>query len=82
MGIDWFDGAVMNCTWEGPRLNDVLLHAGVDKVSDEDKQQQKHVQFASYGTETQDDSWYGGSIPFDRATDPDTDVILAVKVSE
>lgn len=81
MGIDWYDGAVMNCSWEGPRLGDVLLHAGVDKVSAEDKQKQNHVQFASYGTETQDDSWYGGSIPFERAMNPDMDVILATKVS-
>ena len=28
-GIDWFDGAIMNCIWEGPRLRDILLRAGV-----------------------------------------------------
>lgn len=26
-GIDWFDGAVMNCKWRGPRLRDVLMDA-------------------------------------------------------
>lgn len=81
-GIDWYDGAVMNCIWEGPRLRDVLMHgAGVDEVKSEVKSQQQHVQFASYGTETQNDSWYGGSIPFERVMDPEMDVILAVKVS-
>jgi len=28
-GIDWFDGAVMNCVWKGPRLRDVILAAGL-----------------------------------------------------
>jgi sulfite oxidase len=27
--IDWLDGALMNCIWEGPRLRDFLLRAGV-----------------------------------------------------
>lgn len=77
-GVDWNDGAMMNCAWEGPRLRDILLAAGV-----EDKQNvslSKHVQFASYGTKTQDDDWYGGSIPLERAMSIDMDVILAVKV--
>lgn len=30
-GLDWYDGAVMNCKWEGPRVRDVLLQAGVDE---------------------------------------------------
>ncbi|PGG98065.1 hypothetical protein AJ79_08997 [Helicocarpus griseus UAMH5409] len=29
VGLDWLDGAVMNCTWRGPRLRDVLERAGV-----------------------------------------------------
>lgn len=28
-GVNWFDGAVMNCRWEGPLVRDVLLRAGV-----------------------------------------------------
>jgi sulfite oxidase len=31
-GIDWYDGAVMNCVWKGPRLKDVILTAGVKDV--------------------------------------------------
>lgn len=81
-GIDWYDGAVMNCVWEGPRLRDVLmLAAGVHEVSAEAKEKQKHVQFASYGTKCQDDSYYGGSVPFERVMDPDMDVILALKMN-
>lgn len=80
-GIDWFDGAVMNCVWEGPRLADVLRDwAGCSEISQAQKEKQKHVQFASYGTETQDDKWYGGSIPLERAMNPEMDVILALKV--
>lgn len=81
-GIDWYDGAVMNCIWEGPRLRDVLIElAGSDEISSQDKAKQKHVQFANYGTKCQEDTWYGGSIPFERAMDPEMDVILAIKVS-
>lgn len=81
-GIDWYDGAIMNCVWEGPRLRDVLLElAGCNEINTQDKAKQKHVQFASYGSECQEDSWYGGSIPFERAMDPEMDVILAIKVS-
>ncbi|KAK5086492.1 hypothetical protein LTS08_004199 [Lithohypha guttulata] len=81
-GIDWYDGAVMNCVWEGPRLSDVLRElAGSDEVSQTERQQQKHVQFASYGTETQEDKWYGGSVPFERVMDPDMDIVLAVKMN-
>ncbi|PGH09801.1 sulfite oxidase [Blastomyces parvus] len=29
VGLDWMDGAIMNCSWRGPRLRDVLLKAGV-----------------------------------------------------
>ena len=81
LGVDWFDGAVMNCTWEGPRVRDILLAAGVkeDQVV-HDGVSPMHVHFANYGGKTQHDEWYGGSIPFDRAMDPDMEVILAVKV--
>lgn len=81
-GIDWFDGAIMNCIWEGPLLRDVLVEgAGVGEVSPGNRKKQKHVQFASHGTKCQEDNWYGGSIPFDRAMQSEMDVILAVKVS-
>lgn len=72
----------MNCVFEGPRLRDILLAAGVsqdDGVQNE-LRNAKHVQFASTGSKTQEDDWYGGSIPFSRAMDPGMDVILALKV--
>lgn len=80
-GVDWFDGAVMNCVFEGPRLCDILLAADVDEnESLQEGVRPEHVQFASFGSKTQEDDYYGGSIPYERAVDPDMDVILALKV--
>ena len=45
-GIDWGDGAVMNCTWKGPKLNDILNEAGIDLIMEETG----HVAFACYYT--------------------------------
>jgi sulfite oxidase len=82
-GIDWLDGAIMNCRWDGPRLRDILLRAGVRYDNGEDRSPRKeyHVQFASHSQKTPEEDWYGGSIPLDRALAADKDVILAVKVS-
>lgn len=74
-GIDWGDGAVMNCIWKGPRLRDVLLRAGVDMPG----RKQAHVAFASFQV-CQDDDWYGGSIDLNRAMRVDGDVIVALEV--
>ena len=80
-GVDWFDGAIMNCVFEGPRVRDVLLAAGVtDNQPLHEGKERKHVQFANLGGEVQEDEWYGGSVPFERVMDPDMDVILALKV--
>ena len=76
-GIDWGDGAVMNCRWRGPRLRDVLNGAGV-KVADPSK---AHVAFACHATETQHEDWYGASIPLERGMLPEGDVVLALEVS-
>ena len=75
-GIDWGDGAVMNCRWRGPRLRDVLLKAGVNEVGSD----KKHVAFACYHTEVQEDSWYGGSIELERGLNEGGEVILALEV--
>ena len=79
-GVDWADAAMMNCKWEGPWLRDVLRGAGVTLEPLQGSVQPEHVQFASYGGKTQQDDFYGGSIPFKRAMDKNMDVILAVKV--
>lgn len=78
-GIDWFDGAVMNCAWTGPLLKDVLEKAGLDL--EEGKWSEVHVAFACEQTATQDDAWYGASIPLSRAMDPEGGVMLALEMN-
>lgn len=80
-GIDWFDGAVMNCVWRGPRLRDVLARAGVHDSLMTEKGYSGHAAFACHETPCQDDSWYGGSITLERAMLEDGDCILALEAS-
>ena len=72
-GIDWRDAAVMNCQWTGPLLCDILKKAGVDS------KKAKHVVFDCRSVAVQEDSYYGGSIPLDRALRPEAEVLLALK---
>lgn len=73
-GIPWQDGVIANAKWGGVRLRDVLNHAGVKA------EENLHVCFASYATRCQDDEYYGASIPLDRATSLEDDVMLAYDV--
>ena len=75
-GIDWGDGAVMNCRWRGPKLRDILNKAGVNLRDVKNG----HVAFACYQTQTQNDTWYGGSIGLPRALRDDAEVLLALEV--
>ncbi|KAH0335676.1 ATP synthase alpha subunit vacuolar, partial [Aureobasidium melanogenum] len=76
-GIDWFDGAVMNCKWRGPRLKDILEKAQVILS----KEEKGHVAFASHAQTCQEDEWYGASIDLGRALEEDKDVILALEMN-
>lgn len=75
-GIPWEDGAVSNGRWAGIPLRDVLLYAGVKL---DPSSPNAHVQFANLD-KCQDDDYYGGSIPLDKALDEDGDVLLATDV--
>ncbi len=75
-GIDWGDGAVMNCKWRGPKLCDILNSAGIN-VQDV---KGAHVAFACYKTLVQGSEWYGGSIELDRALRGSADVLIALEV--
>jgi sulfite oxidase len=79
-GIDWFDGAVMNCKWTGPLLCDVLSAAGLN-VQD-DKWENAHVAFACYQTACQDDEFYGASIPLSRAMNRNSSIMLALEMND
>lgn len=80
-GLDWCDGAIMNCSWKGPRLRDVLLAAGV-RWTEGKVDGALHVAFSCYQTLCQDDSYYGGSVELERVMDPNAEVILALEVSK
>ncbi|KAF2743228.1 sulfite oxidase-like protein [Sporormia fimetaria CBS 119925] len=79
-GIDWCDGAVMNCKWSGPLLTDVLEKAGIDLSHEE--QQTAHVAFACHQTLCQDDTYYGSSIPLSRVLDPSSSIMLALRMND
>lgn len=81
-GIDWGDGAVMNCRWKGPKLRDVLLKAGVETGTGRTttSHPKMHVAFASQQA-CQEENWYGGSIELDRAMRDDADVLLALEMN-
>lgn len=83
-GIDWGDGAVMNCKWRGPRLRDVLMMAGGVKKGGEGEKgiEGLHAAFSCYQVRTQNDGWFGGSVPLERVLGREDggDVILAMEV--
>ncbi|KAK0898003.1 hypothetical protein LTR91_018496 [Friedmanniomyces endolithicus] len=79
-GINWFDAAVMNCKWTGPRLRDVLDRAGISL--DAHEKETSHVAFACNAATCEDDTWCGASIPLARALREDADVLLALKMND
>ncbi|GAM36342.1 hypothetical protein TCE0_018f05358 [Talaromyces pinophilus] len=82
-GIDWLDGAVMNCKWKGPRLRDVLIAAGVDVDQEAVKKEKKRfVAFGCYQVECQDDTWFGGSVELERCMSVEDEVILAWEMND
>jgi sulfite oxidase len=80
-GIDWLDGAVMNCVWRGPRLRDVLRAAGIGGELCGDKGYRGHVACECDLVPCEDCPTYGGSIPLARAMLDEGDCILALEVS-
>ena len=79
-GIDWLDGAIMNCKWKGPRLRDVLIAAGLNIDKEVEKMKKQFVAFECHQVECQDDSWFGGSVELDRCMREEDEVILALEV--
>lgn len=82
-GIDWLDGAAMNCKWKGPRLRDLLITAGVhlgQEGAEKKKKKKRYVSFECYQVECQDDTWFGGSVELERCMSLDDEVILALEV--
>jgi sulfite oxidase len=79
-GVDWFDGAVMNCIWKGPRLRDVLMSAGISSELRGEKGFKGNVACVCHEAPCQDAPEYGGSITLERALLEEGDCILALEV--
>lgn len=79
-GLDWFDGAVMNCRWTGPRLRDILNRAELSLSDDEQKR--AFSAFTCGEALCQEDTWYGASIELQRAMSNDAEVILALEMND
>jgi sulfite oxidase len=80
-GIDWGDAAIMNCKWKGPRLRDVLLHAGLS-LDSASSDRQFHVAFASYQGKCQDDAWFEVSVPLEICLQEEREAVLALEVGD
>jgi sulfite oxidase len=81
-GIDWFNQAVMNCRWSGPRLSTILQRAGItENMKDKKGGWKGYVAFACYETLCQDDTWYGAGVPLSRVMDEEADIILALEMN-
>ncbi|KAF8843678.1 sulfite oxidase [Paxillus ammoniavirescens] len=78
-GINWSEGTISNVSWTGAPLRDILIHAGVPEDSESYKG--LHVCFASNVAPCEQDSWYGGSIPLEKAMSESGDVLLAYEMN-
>ncbi|KIJ66890.1 hypothetical protein HYDPIDRAFT_26305 [Hydnomerulius pinastri MD-312] len=78
-GIKWSEGTISNVRWVGTPLRDVLLRAGVPE--DIESYEGLHACFASNIAPCEQDSWYGGSIPLEKAMSEDGDVLLAYEMN-
>jgi sulfite oxidase len=93
-GIDWFDGAILNARWRGPRLRDVLLKAGLQwdeipaKSSTANRENMegqepdsRHVAFACHVQPCSEEDWYGGSTELWRIMADNSEAVLALEVN-
>jgi len=78
-GINWSEGTIANVRWAGAPLRDILLRVGV--TDDSASWEGLHVCLASNIAPCEDTTWYGGSIPLERAMDETADVLLAYEMN-
>ncbi|XP_071479700.1 sulfite oxidase, mitochondrial-like [Diadema antillarum] len=77
-GVGWGHAAISNAIWRGPRLRDVLLNAGIEKL--ESQWEDLHVDFEGVDI-CKENRGYGSSIPLMKAMDPRGDVIIALEMN-
>lgn len=74
-GLNWDAGAIGNAIWSGVLLKDVLNYCDLNLDGNV-----QHVQFSGLDTSPSNES-YGASIPIEKATDPNGDVLLAYEMN-
>lgn len=77
-GVPWGNAALSNAIWRGPKLRDILLAAGVDKL--EPMWDSLHVEFEGVDI-CKENKGYGSSIPMSKAMDPRGDTVLALQMN-
>ncbi|XP_077430151.1 sulfite oxidase, mitochondrial [Vanacampus margaritifer] len=76
-GLNWGISAISNATWAGARLRDVLLAAG---YGPDVARWARHVQFEGLDQDVTGTT-YGASIPVNKATSEEGDVLLAYEMN-
>ncbi|XP_049588638.1 sulfite oxidase, mitochondrial [Syngnathus scovelli] len=76
-GLNWGISAISNATWAGARLCDVLLAAGYGPDA---ARWARHVQFEGLDKDVTGTT-YGASIPVNKATSEEGDVLLAYEMN-
>ncbi|EME81911.1 uncharacterized protein MYCFIDRAFT_215526 [Pseudocercospora fijiensis CIRAD86] len=74
-------GELVRCSRDELQMEGPIAERASISLCDDDRKS-AHVAFASYEAECQDDSWYGASIPLDRATRRDAEVVLALEMND
>ncbi|TSK16209.1 Sulfite oxidase, mitochondrial [Bagarius yarrelli] len=76
-GLNWEIAAISNATWSGASLRDVLYHYG---FGPEVAAKAQHVQFEGLDMDVTGTA-YGASIPLNKATSEEGDVLLAYEMN-
>ncbi|KAH7912811.1 Oxidoreductase, molybdopterin-binding domain-containing protein [Hygrophoropsis aurantiaca] len=78
-GLKWGEGTIANIRWGGVSLRKLLLRVGVPAQAQYDD---LHVCFSSHSSVCEEDSYFGASIPLNRAMDEEVDVLLAYQMND
>ncbi|KAK4058159.1 hypothetical protein OIO90_000898 [Microbotryomycetes sp. JL221] len=82
-GLKWDHGALANAKWTGARLNQVLARWGLAPLTETNRAEYSklHVHFEC-DQKCEDDSFYGASVPLDKAMDPELPILLAHSMND
>ncbi|TFY64121.1 hypothetical protein EVJ58_g2829 [Rhodofomes roseus] len=80
-GLLWGEGTIANCKWAGVSMRELLEQVGAPPAADE-RIRSLHLCFASHVVPCENDDWFGGSIPLEKALDEGEDVLLAYEMND